>query len=214
MKRTVFFVLVWGIVMPLFAQTQIPEYRFASGNWAFTGTRLYQNDSNARLAKVIFRAPQSGAMIYEFSARYEDGSQDGQGGFGLHIFVDSTRNTATWGAGKSYLLWLNYDEAPTTRGIPAGLSAQVYRSVSDSQMDLVESISLNEYLPVLTENLAYPIPFKIIANGNTGEVRVYDPTDPSAQAYFYFFIDRRDLSLRGDWVVLRTNGLKLSFTMD
>ena len=212
MKRLVFFTMALGMAAVLFAQTAIPEYRFASGNWQFTGSRLYQNNADARLAKVNFKVPQRGAMVYEFSVKYEDGAENGHGGFGLHIFVDNPHDGESWGAGKSYLLWLNYDLAPYTPGIPRGLSAQVYRSVSNSRMDLVESISLNEYLPVLQENLDKPIPFKIEANGDTGEVRVYDPSNPDA--FFYFFIDQRDLPIRGEWIALRTNGIRLSFTMD
>ncbi|MCL2128513.1 MAG: hypothetical protein FWH38_09680 [Treponema sp.] len=219
MKRLVFFVLVLGMVMALqapvlFAQADVPEYTFAAGNWGFSGPRLYQNDAGARLAKVNFMVPQSGPMVYEFNAKYEDGAEDGHGGFGIHLFVDNPYNAASWGAGKSYLLWLNYDEAPYTPGIPAGLSAQVYKSVGNSRMDLVESVSLNEYLPLLTdENLAYSIPFKIEADGDTGEIRVYDPTDPELSSYFYFNVDRGDLPLKGNWVALRTNGIKLSFAM-
>ena len=214
MKRIVIFVLVLSIAMSLFAQNDVPEHRFASGSWAFSGPRLYQNDARARLAKVNLRVPQRGAMVYEFNARYEGGIEDGHGGFGLHIFMDNAYNGVSWGAGKSYLLWLNYDEAPITRGIPKGLSAQVYRSRTNSQMELVESVSLNEYLPFLTdETLRYPIPFKIEANGDTGEVRVYDSSDPNLQSYFSFFIDRRDLPLRGNWAAIRTNGIKLSFAM-
>ena len=223
MKRLMIFVLALGTVFPLGAQTQvplsaqaqIPEYRFASGNWQFTGSRLYQNDGNARLAKVNFRVPQSGAMLYQFNARYEGGIEDGHGGFGLHIFVDSPHNGPSWGAGRSYLLWLNYDEAPITSGIPRGFSAQVYRSIGNSQMDLVASLSLNEYLSFFTrENLQQPIPFRIMADGNTGEVRVYNPFDPNRNTYFFFSIDRRDLPLRGDWIALRTNGIKMSFSLD
>lgn len=212
MKRLIFLILTLGMALSLFAQTEIPEHRFASGRWQFTGPMLFQNDTDARLAKINFRVPQSGPMIYEFSVKYEDGIQDGHGGFGLHIFVDSPHDGESWGAGKSYLLWLNYDEAPYTPGIPKGLSAQVYRSITNSRMELVESISLDAYLPVLLENLDKPIPFKIEANGDTGEMRVYDPCTPDA--YFYFFADRADLPLRGDWIALRTNGIKLSFTMD
>ena len=212
MKRLIFLILTLGMALSLFAQTEIPEHRFASGRWQFTGPMLFQNDTDARLAKINFRVPQSGPMIYEFSVKYEDGIQDGHGGFGLHIFVDSPHDGESWGAGKSYLLWLNYDEAPYTPGIPKGLSAQVYRSITNSRMELVESISLDAYLPVLLENLDKPIPFKIEANGDTGEMRVYDPCTPDA--YFYFFADRGDLPLRGDWIALRTNGIKLSFTMD
>ena len=212
MKCLFLAVLIAGLVMPIFAQ-DVPAHRFASGNWGFVGPRLQQNDAGARLARVNFTVPQSGAMIYEFNARYEGGSEDGQGGFGIHIFADNALNAASWGVGRSYLLWLNYDENPGSQGIPRGLSAQVYRSINHSQMVLVESISLNEYLPLLIENLDYAIPFRIIADGNTGEVRVYDPSDPEFNNYFYFFIDRANLPLSGNFVAVRTNGLRVSFGM-
>jgi hypothetical protein len=214
MKRFIFLALAAGLSVSLFAQVQLPEYHFASGNWGLAGPRLYQNDAGARLAKVNIRIPQSGPMIYDFNARYEDGVQDGHGGFGIHIFTDSAYNGASWGAGRSYLLWLNYDEAPITRGIPRGFSAQVYRSVSNSRMDLIESVDLNRYLPLLTwDNLSNSIPFRIWVNGDSGEVRVYDPSDPDLANYFYFYIDRKDLPLKGNWIALRTNGIKLSFGM-
>jgi hypothetical protein len=214
MKRLILSLLAMGMAMSLFAQVQLPEYRIASGNWGFVGSRLYQNDARAGLAKVNFKVTQSGPMIYEFNARYEDGVQDGHGGFGLHIYGDSAYDSASWGAGKSYLLWLNYDEKPTISGIPSGFSAQVYKSTTNSRMELVQSVSLNQYLPLLTwENLANPISFRIWANGDTGEVRVYDPSDPDLTNYYYFNIDRKDLPLQGNWLALRTNGIKLSFGM-
>lgn len=213
MKRFVLFVLVAGAAAAVFAQSNVPELRFASGTWNWAGARLYQNDAGARLAKVNLRVPQSGTMVYEFNARYEDGVQDGHGGFGIHLFADTAFNGPSWGAGNSYLLWLNYDEAPITKGIPRGLSAQVYKSVSNSRMDLLESISLNEYLPLLGANLSNPIPFRIEANGETGEIRIYDPTDPEMKKYFYFNVDREDLPLKGGWAALRTNGINLSFAM-
>jgi hypothetical protein len=214
MKRLVFFLLILGIAVSLFGQ-QVPEYRFAAGSWGFTGPRLFQNDARAPLAKANFRVPQSGPMVYEFNARYESGAEDGHGGFGIHLFVDAAYNAASWGAGKSYLLWLNYDEAPIrSSGIPSGLSAQVYRSNSNSNMTLVDSVDLNEFTYLLTnENLSQPVPVKIWMNGSTGEVRVYDPTAPNLDYYFYFYIDPRDVPIRGDWVALRTNGMKLSFGM-
>jgi hypothetical protein len=196
----------------VFAQVNLPEHRFVSGRWATTGQRLYQNDENARLAKMNIRVPQQGAMIYEFDARYEGGAEDGHGGFGLHLFADSAYDDVSWGAGNSYLLWLNYDENPQNRAIPAGLSAQLYRSRTNSVMDLVESFDLNGYASLLTDQyLSQPVPFKIIADGNTGEVRVYDPTLLD-DTYYVVDLDRRDLPLRGNWVVLRTNGMKLSFS--
>jgi len=215
MKRSVFFILAMGVAMSIFAQAKVPDYTFASGSWRFIGPRLYQNDANAYLAKVNFKAPQSGSMLYNFNVRYEGGAEDGHGGVGIHIFADSAFNKASWGAGKSYLLWLNYDKKPRSKDIPAGLSAQIYRSLSNSRMELIDSIPLTSYEPLLTkENLASPITFRIIADGDTGEVRIYDPTDPNNRKYFYFFIDKKDLPLKGSYVVLRTNGIKLSFALE
>jgi len=207
--------LVMGIAMPIFTQAKVPEYTFASGSWSFIGPRLYQNDADAKTAKVNFKVPQIGPMLYNFNVRYEGGAEDGHGGVGIHIFMDSAINRATWGAGKSWLLWLNYDEKPLSKDIPAGLSAQIYRSISNSRMELIHSIPLANYERFLTEeNLASPITFRIIANGDTGEVRVYDPTDPNNRKYFYFFIDKKDLPLKGSYVALRTNGVKLSFALE
>jgi hypothetical protein len=212
MKRYLVFLLIFGAAASLFAQTQLPEHRFASGNWVLSGQRLYQNDAKARLAKVNIRIPQNSPMKYDFNARYESGAEDGHGGFGLHIFADGVYNGPSWGSGKSYLLWLNYDENPVSGNIPRGFSAQVYRSYTNSWMELIQSVDLNRYTPLLTaENLSYSVPFKIRVDNNTGEVRVYDPTDSSGMAYFYFYIDKEDLPLKGEWIALRTNGMNLSF---
>jgi hypothetical protein len=214
MKRVVLFLMVVGMASMLYAQNQIPAYRFASGNWRLVGERLYQSDANARLAKVNFIVPQSGPMIYEFNARYESGAEDGQGGFGIHIFADSSIDRASWGSGNSYLLWLNYDENPISSDIPRGLSAQVYRSYTHSRMELVDSIDLNEYAYLLTaENLSAPVPVKLWADGRSGEVRIADPRDPALQDYFYFYVDSKDIPLNGNYVALRTNGMNLSFAM-
>ena len=211
MKRLILFLLILGLVgVSLFAQAQLPEHHFASGSWFFVGDRLYQNDNNARLAKANAFAPQSGPMIYEFNVRYESGIEDGHGGFGLHIFANNVVNRVSWGSGTSYLLWLNYDDKPITRGIPRGFSAQVYKSITNSYMELVQSFDLNEFAYLLTyENVADPIPVRIWADGATGEVRVYDPT--ADDYYWYFFLGERNL--RGNWISLRTNGLGLSFGM-
>ncbi|MDR0464590.1 MAG: hypothetical protein LBG94_05675 [Treponema sp.] len=213
MKRLVLLLLVLGIAASLFAQV-LPQHQFASGNWGLSSNRLYQNDANARLAKVNMQIPQSGTMMYPFNVRYEGGFEDGHGGFGIHIFMDTAFNGASWGAGNSYLLWLNYDEHPIANsGIPYGLSAQVYKSVNNSTMNMVGNFPLNEYTPYLLASgiLSQPIPVNIMVNGNTGEVRVYDPTDSTGKFYFYFNLDQRDLPLRGNWIALRTNGLKASF---
>jgi hypothetical protein len=215
-----------GIAMSISAQTmvpqfmsassgKVPEYTFASGSWGFVGLRLYQNNAKAGLAKANFKVPQSGIMQYQFDVRYEGGAEDGHGGFGIHIFVDRAFDKASWGAGKSWLLWLNYDEKPLSKDIPRGLSGQIYRSVTNSRMDLITSVSLADYEYLLTdENLADPVTFRIIANGDTGEIRIYDPTDPDDRKYFYFFIDKKDLPMKGSYIALRTNGIKLSFNME
>jgi hypothetical protein len=208
MKKSFFVIVLAAAAVALFAQAQLPEYHFASGSWSLSGERLYQNDARARLAKINIRVPQSGPMLYEFDARYESGAEDGHGGIGLHIFADSALNRASWGAGRSYLLWLNYDERPINRDIPRGLSAQVYRSYTNSRMDLIQSVDLNRYAGLLTrENLAYPVHFRISVDGNTGEIQIDDPT---AEGVYYVL--NVDLPSRGDWIALRTNGLRASFT--
>jgi hypothetical protein len=206
--------MVLGLASAVYAQSQIPAYRFASGKWQFVGERLFQNDEKAGLAKANFTVPQSNAMIYEFNARYELGAEDGHGGFGIHIFGDTAIDKASWGSGNSYLLWLNYDENPKSKDIPKGLSAQVYRSYSHSRMELVDSVDLNEYAYLLTEdNLSAPVPVKLIVDGDTGEVRIFDPRDPDLRDYFYFYLDSKDVPLKGNYVALRTNGMTLSFAM-
>jgi hypothetical protein len=212
MKKIVAFFLAFSAAAALFAQVQLPEHRFASGNWVISGDRLYQNDAKARLAKVNIRTSQQGPIVYNFNVRYESGAEDGHGGFGLHIFADGVYNGPSWGSGKSYLLWLNYDENPVSKNIPQGFSAQVYRSYTNSRMELVESIDLNHYTRLLSmEDLANPVPFKVLVNGDSGEVRIYDPTDSSGAAYYYFYVDKKDLPLKGNWIALRTNGINLSF---
>jgi hypothetical protein len=212
MKRLVIFFLLFGAGVSLFAQVQLPEYHFASGSWSFIGNRLYQNDVTAPLAKVNMRFPQSGPMIYEFDVRYEGGIEDGHCGLGIHVFANDVYHGASWGSGSSYLIWLNYDENPATRGFPRGFTAQIYRSISNSSMDLIDSYDFNEFMDLLTyDNVADPIPVRLWVDGNTGEFRVYDPTDPTMEYYFYSFLPTRNL--RGDWISLRTNSMKVSFGM-
>jgi hypothetical protein len=212
MKRLVLLLALIAVSAGVFAQAALPQYTVASGSWNLVGDRLYQNDENARLAKVNIPVPQEGPMLYEFNARYEAGGEDGHGGFGIHVFVDKVINNSSWGSGRSYLLWLNYDENPTDPTVPAGLSAQVYKSYTNSYMELIDSVDLNEYAENVTdEDLDYPVPFRIWVNGSSGEVRVYDPTDPDFEDYFYLYINPRDTPLKGEWVSLRTNGVNLSF---
>jgi hypothetical protein len=209
MKKLLAVLVAVGMSIPVFAQANLPEHSFASGSWAFSGPRLYQNDAKAPLAKVNIKVAQSGPMVYAFNAEYEGGAEDGHAGFGIHLFADNVAPGASWGSGKSYLLWLNYDEKPMDKRIPAGLSAQVYKSLSNSRMELVQSIDLNQFKDFAAANLNMTLPVKLWMDGNTGEVRVYDPTLPTY--YYYFYVDKNDVPMKGSWVALRTNGVKLSF---
>ncbi|MBU0935985.1 MAG: hypothetical protein KKI09_07000 [Spirochaetes bacterium] len=202
-----------GFLSPVFSQNSLPDYNFASGTWNFIGSRLHQEDEKAGLAKLNIHVPQNSKMIYSFNARYESGAEDGHAGFGVHLFADTVHPKASWGNGESWLLWLNYDEKPVSPDIPAGFSAQVYRSRSHSRMDLVQTIDLNQFGNLITsEILAQPIPIRIWLDGETGEVRIYDPIDQSY--YYYFYLESDGLPLRGDWIALRTNGVHLSFGLD
>ena len=208
-KMVLALVLITGGV---FAYAQaLPDYRPVSGSWSLRGGRLHQTDEKARLARVNIPVHQaSDIMTYEFDARYEGGAEDGHAGFGIHVFVDNAHPREAWGAGRSFLLWLNYDEKPLSSDIPKGFSAQIYRSLSNTDMRLIDSIDLNDFFYYVTDNdltLAWPV--KIVINSNSGEVRVYDPGDPTY--YYYFGLDRSYLPLKGEWVVLRTNGFKASF---
>jgi hypothetical protein len=216
MKRTVIVLFVFGLAVSLSAQ-QVPSYQAASGTWILREGRLYQDDARARLAKVNFPVPQVGPMLYEFNFKYEGGvveEKEGvrHGGFGIHIYVDNARNRATWGAGKSYLLWLNYDENPGRNSkIKPGLTAQVYKSINNSEMQLLHSVDLNDYVGLLAQNLDNPVRFRIWVNNKTGEVRIYDPSDPSLAWYYSFSLEKPDGGIKGNYVALRTNGLKASF---
>jgi hypothetical protein len=220
MKKVLFWGMVFAAAAGLSAQDvtvrEVPpvEYARGAGDWYFAGPRLMQDDADARLAKVNLNVPQEGEMYYEFNVRYEGGAEDGHGGVGIHVMGDSRIDIPSWGSGKSYLLWLNYDEHPISADIPAGLSAQVYRSDSHSQMTLLFSRDLNEYLPFLDDDaLSKSVPFRITVNGDTGEVRVYDPTVDLKSVYYVFNIDKNALPLKGDWIALRSNGMKVSFAL-
>ena len=210
MKRI--FLAVWVLsllsIVPLFSLSAI-DLNFAEGNWAVIGDRLYQSNTKAGMARVDIPAPQAGMMVYEFNVRYQSGAEDMHAGFGIHLFVDKPAKGKAWGNGKSYLLWLNYDENP--KGITKGLSAQIYKSVSNIKMELLADIDLNKYAYLLTEDvLDMVIPVKMVANGFTGDVKIYDPTDPS---WIYTFNLGITSPLMGQFISLRTNSMGISFGM-
>jgi hypothetical protein len=213
MKRLFVVLIVAAMVVPAFAQVNLAQFQpqAASGNWVIGTDRLFQNDAAAPLARFNITVPQAGTMVYEFNVRYEGGGEDGHGGFGVQLFADTAFPTKSWGMGKSYLLWLNYDLKPLSKDIPAGLSAEVYQSLGNSKMDLIRAIDLNAFFASLKMDintaLAMTIPVKIVVNSDTGEIRIYDPT----QANYYYFFTLPNFPKAGKYIALRTNGLKVSF---
>jgi len=183
-------------------------FNYAYGQWDIKGDRLVQSDLNAGMARVDIPYIQNGIATYEFDVQYKNGGADDQhAGFGIHIFVDNPAPGRAWGNGKSYLIWLNYDEE--AKGISSGLSAQVYKSLSHSQMKLVADFDLNKYAPLLNAaNMDIVIPVKMKVNGNTGDVKIYDPTKAG---WVYEFNLGNSVPLSGNYVSLRTNSASFSF---
>lgn len=211
MKKSIFFVffaLVIAILPSIAVElvNPIPEW----GSWSSQNGRLYQNNIDTGLAKIHWKLPQRGELIYDFNVRYETGAvEDLHGGFGVHVFVDSRARGASWGDGSSYLLWLNYDASPESDDIPVGLSAQIYRSEAHHRMTLIKSISLKSYERYLTaDNADAIVPIKFMVNGQTGKCWIEDPTQPGVR---YSFSLGNSSPIYGDWVALRTNGISLSF---
>jgi hypothetical protein len=210
MKRILLLVLLVSLIsiMPVFSLNAV-DLKFADGDWAVLGTRLYQNNLKAGMARVDIPAPQAGMMVYEFNVKYEDGAEDMHAGFGVHLFVDKPARGKAWGNGKSYLLWLNYDK--NAKGITKGLSAQIYKSVSNSKMELLADIDLNKFVHLLTaEVLDMVIPVKMVVNGFNGDVKIYDPSDST---YVYKFNLGSTEPLTGQYMSLRTNSMGISFGM-
>jgi hypothetical protein len=209
MRRLVVIIILLSIIsiVPLFSLS-LTDLDFAYGKWAVIGDRLYQSNLKAGMARVDIPAPQAGMMVYEFNVRYEDGGTDDMhAGFGIHIFVDKPASGRAWGNGKSYLLWLNYDE--NAKGITKGFSAQIYKSLTNSKMELIADIDLNDYAYLLTEDLLdMVIPVKMVVNGFNGDVKFYDPTDSS---YVYKFNLGNTAPLSGKFISLRTNSMGISF---
>lgn len=224
------------------------------GDWVVRAGRLVQQDSDEVLARADRMVPaQSGEYEIEFTIRYVDGGyasmQDmAQGiyhaGFGIHIGVENPAlGRSSWGAGDSYLLWLNLDTRPETRrNAPEhyGLRAQVYRSTSNTAMTLMRDPALardaelsryivRDYMSIdlVAALRAWGVNFSINDLGrylNSDvpiNIRVNPRTgrvgvlDPTAPVRFYFNVD--PAVLRGNYVSLRTNKLAASynyFTVD
>jgi hypothetical protein len=209
MKKAALAILFVMLLLPL-GLFAADDYGFTYGDWKIDGNRIYQNDIKTGIAKAWLVYPQKGLVEYNFNVRYEKGfMDDGHAGFGLHIFVDKPAKGFSWGEGKSYLLWLNYDKNHSSKDNPAGLSAQVYKSSSNSTMKLLQSVSLSSLEKVV---MNYPagtkVPIKVVADGRTGIVKIYDPV--TAGLFYTIKLDNT-MALTGNYVTLRTNSGAFSF---
>lgn len=223
------------------------SWRPGYGNWSIQSGRLVQSNTETGLARIDRRASQSGVYELEFTIRYVDGGYKSEAdlsrgeyhaGFGIHVGVDNPAlGKISWGAGESYLLWLNLDTRDSTRrNYPEhyGFRAQVYESESNSRMSLARSslIRQNRDLRRVTEENYVSIDI-IAALRNMGidlsvndlmsfldrdvpiNIRVNTRNgeigvlDPTAPIRFWFPVDP-DV-LEGDYFSLRTNGLAASF---
>jgi hypothetical protein len=252
-------VLIFAVLMTASAQSvdddfgSMRDWTAGAGDWVVRGGRMIQQSPGAALARADRSVETAGQYELEFTIRYVDGGYDSEmdlddgiyhAGFGIHIGVeDPALGRASWGAGDSYLLWLNLDTRETTRrNHPEhyGFRAQVYRSTSNTSMRLMQNAALMEdpelsryivddYMSIdIIEALdAWGVDFSIEDIGRyLGQdvpinIRVEPSTgrvgvlDPTAPIRFYFNVDPDVLA--GDHVSLRTNGLAASydyFTME
>ncbi|QEN08838.1 hypothetical protein EXM22_12860 [Oceanispirochaeta crateris] len=209
MKKALLLLVCLTVVLSANIFADSMKVKTTYGDWKITSTMLSQTDLLAGMTKANIYAPQSGTMVYEFKAKYIDGLADGKGGFGIHVFVDKPSTGKAWGEGESYLLWVNYDENPVSDSTPKGLSAQIYKSESNSRMNLVQSVSLKSVEPMLAKYLGYTLPIKIVIDGKTGMAKVYDPFKAN---YYYKFPLSSDTPLEGNYIALRTNSMGVAFS--
>lgn len=207
-KKSLLTVLLAGFVLSASMAQSVDTFKFAYGQWEMEGERLIQKDLLAGMARVDIPLVQEGKVVYDFNVRYEDGgTEDQHAGFGIHIFVDQPARGKAWGNGKSYLLWLNYDVDP--RGISRGLSAQVYKSLSHHEMELVADFDLNKFAPLLkADNQGLALPVRLEIDGRTGNVKI---ADPLREGWVYRFNLGNDKPLTGNYISLRTNSGSFSF---
>lgn len=261
MKKIALTLLVFVLVgtMGVFAQSVDDDFGSmrgwtgGPGDWVVRGGRMIQQDADEPIARADRMVSQSGIYELEFTIRYVDGGYDSMqdmrtgvyhAGFGIHIGVENPAlGRASWGAGDSYLLWLNLDTRPETRrNHPEhfGFRAQVYRSTSNSAMSLMRDASIardpvlsryveDDYMSIdiLAALRAWGVNMSVNDIGrylnrdvpinirvNTRTGRV-GVLDPTAPVRFYFNVDPDVLA--GNYVSLRTNNLAASynyFTVD
>lgn len=209
MKRSLVLIAVIVLAAGMVYADGFGFFGTPEGQWNLVGGRLFQKDDGAPRAKAWMAIPQNGSMVYEFTMRYEGGGEDGHGGVGIHILGDPAPKGKSWGFSDSWMLWLNYDVNPTAAGVPRGLSAQLYKSESNKDMEIVKSISLTSYEPAFADAIAMDIPVKLTFLANRGRLIIADPTGASAGWYLDLPGSR---GADGRYVAVRTNGAAVSFT--
>ncbi|MFW6355358.1 MAG: hypothetical protein ACOC2Y_01435 [Spirochaetota bacterium] len=241
MKKVALVFTALLLLLPLAASAQFIDDEFNGslgewvdgyGDWQPRGGMMVQRDTTTGLARAQRPAAQRGEVEYSFLVRYEAGgfedeaalrAQEFHAGFGIHVGVENPPRAGApaWGAGDSYLLWLNLDTRPDTHRNARehfGFRGQVYRSRTNARMSLMDSFNVD--IPAALSQAGYDVdiedidrflgilvPIKIRVNYSTGRIMVSDPTNPSL--WFWFDVDPS--VLRGDHVVLRTNSLAVSF---
>jgi len=209
MKKALLLLICLTVVLSTSVFAESMNIKPTYGDCKLSSSQLTQKNLSAGMAKANINAAQSGTMVYEFKVKYIDGLSDGKGGFGIHVFVDKPAPGKAWGEGDSYLLWMNYDKSPVSGKTPRGLSAQIYKSDSNSRMNLIRSVSLSAVEPMMNQYLGYTLPVKIVIDGKSGMAKVYDPFKAN---YYYKFPLTSDTPLTGNYVSLRTNSLAVAFS--
>ncbi len=246
MKKVALIFAALLLLLPLMVSAQViidddfstlGEWVPGYGEWGIRGGMLVQRDTDTGLARIDrMVAPPgvspSGEFEIAFKVRYEAGGFESQAallaqqlhaGFGIHVGVENPPlGRIAWGAGNSYLLWLNLDtrvETAMDAREHLGFRAQVYHSVKNSEMALgsaynvdiiaaLKAAGINMALADLAAFVESPVQIKIRVNADTGRIMVMDPTNPTL--WFYFDVDPS--VLRGNYISLRTNELAVSFS--
>ncbi len=246
-KVCVVFFMLCAATLVFAQETWVP----AEGDWNIATKKISQNDATNKLSRIDGKIVDQSNIVISFNADYIDGGfydeemlMNGEyhAGFGVHVGVeDPALRQKSWGNGNSYLLWINLDtreEIRRTRPEHYGLRAQVYKSNSASNMNLVKtdlvtqnaelrSLVVDDYASVdliktieklsgaylsIEDVINYFNPtgvdVRISINTSTGEVSVMDPTN--TRVHFSFTLDPE--VLRGDYISIRTNNVALNFS--
>lgn len=242
MKKVALVFAALLMLLPLVASAQViidddadaySEWSFGypTEDWDVRGGMLVQRNTETGLARALRMVSQSGELEYSFKVRYEAGGFEDQaalragqlhGGFGIQIGIENPPRTGApaWGAGNSYLLWLNLDtrrEVLSDSPEHFGFRGQVYESETNARMSLspynvdiqqaLAGIGVNLRIADIDQFLGQLVPMRIRVNYDTGRIMVADPTNPS----LWFWFDVEPSVLRGNYIALRTNSLALSF---